>query len=107
MRTLRLNLLGLEIADADGAPLGHVVDTYPFDGGGELELIVLRMRRFGDRRMLPIEELRVDNGRLVAPYTRMQIEDSPPLSTGRHTEDDPYRAKAYWRWEEPAERIRW
>jgi hypothetical protein len=107
MRSLRLNLLGLEIADAEGASLGHVVDTYPFDGGGELELIVLRMRRFGERRMLPIEELRVDQGRLVAPYTRMQVEDSPALSTGRHSEDDPYRAKAYWRWEEPIERIRW
>jgi hypothetical protein len=107
MRRLRLNLLGLEIADAEGAPLGHVVDTYPFDGGGELELIVLRMRRFGERRMLPIEELRVDHGRLVAPYSRMQVEDSPALSAGRHAEDDPYRAKAYWRWEEPIERIRW
>ena len=107
MRSLRLNLLGLEIADAEGAPLGHVVDTFPFDGGGELELIVLRMRRFGERRMLPITELRVDQGRLVAPYTRMQIEDSPALSTGRHAEDDPYRAKAYWRWEETTERIRW
>lgn len=107
MRSLRLNLLGLEIADADGAPLGHVVDTYPFDGGGELELIVLRMRRFGERRMLPIEELRVESGRLMAPYSRMQVEDSPALSTSRHAEDDPYRAKAYWRFEEPTERIRW
>lgn len=107
MRTLRLNLLGIEIADAEGRSLGHVVDTYPFDGGGELELVVLRMRRFGERRMLPIEQLRMEYGRLVAPYSRIQVEDSPALSTGRHTEDDPYRAKAYWYYEEPTERIRW
>jgi hypothetical protein len=107
MRSLRLNLLGMEITDAEGKALGHVVDTYPFDGGGELELVVLRMRRFGERRMLPVTDLRCEYGRLVAPFTRMQIEDSPALSVGRHAEDDPYRAKAYWRFEEPAARIRW
>jgi hypothetical protein len=108
MRSLRLNLLGMEIADAEGATLGHVVDTYPFDGGGELELVILRMRRFGERRMIPIGDLRFELGRLVAPYDRRQVEDSPALSTNRHAEDDPYRAKAYWRFEEPAEhRIRW
>ena len=107
MRSLRLNLLGMKIRDANGGTLGRVVDTYPFDGGGELELVVVRLWRFGERRMLPVESLRVEFGYLVAPYTRIQVEDSPALSTGRHTEDDPYRAKAYWRFEEPAERIRW
>jgi hypothetical protein len=101
MRTLRLNLLGLEVADANGAPLGQVVDTYPLDGGGDLELVVLRLRRFGERRMLPVTELRVDGSRLIAPFTRAQIEDSPPLSTGRHAADDPWRAKTYWYYEEP------
>lgn len=107
MRSLRLNLLGMEIADCEGATLGHVVDTYPFDGGGELELVILRMRRFGERRMIPIEELRPEFGRLVVPFSRRQVEDSPALSTDRHAEDDPYRARTYWRYEEPAERIRW
>jgi len=107
MRSLRLNLLGMKVRDAEGGVLGRVVDTYPFDGGGELELVVMRLWRFGERRMLPIETLRFEWGELVAPYTRMQVEDSPALSTNRHAEDDPYRAKAYWRFEETAERIRW
>jgi len=42
-----MHLLGLEIADVTGSTLGTVVDTYPFDGGGELEMVVLRLRRFG------------------------------------------------------------
>ena len=62
-----MHLLGLEVTDANGTTLGQVVDTYPFDGGGELEMIVLRLRRFGERRMLPVSELRLDGGRLVAP----------------------------------------
>jgi hypothetical protein len=96
-----MHLLGLEVADVSGATLGQVVDTYPFDGGGELEMIVLRLRRFGERRMLPVSELRLEGGRLVAPFSRIQIEDSPGLSTGRHADEDPWRAKTYWHYEEP------
>ena len=91
-----MNLLGLEVADVTGDVLGQVVDTYPFDGGGELQMVVLRLRRFGERRMLPVGELRRSGGRLVAPFTRVQIEDSPALSTGRHADEDPWRAKTYW-----------
>ena len=96
-----MHLLGLDVADASGASLGPVVDTYPFDGGGELEMVVLRLRRFGERRMLPVSELRLEGGRLLSPFSRMQIEDSPGLSTGRHADEDPWRAKTYWYYEEP------
>jgi hypothetical protein len=97
-----MHLLGIEVADCSGAVLGSVVDTYPFDGGGELEMVVMRLRRFGERRMLPVSELRFHEGRLVAPYSRHQIEDSPGMSTGRHADEDPWRAKTYWYYEDPA-----
>ena len=97
-----MHLLGIEVADCSGAVLGSVVDTYPFDGGGELEMVVLRLRRFGERRMLPVSELRFHEGRLVSPYSRHQIEDSPGMSTGRHADEDPWRAKTYWYYEDPA-----
>ena len=96
-----MHLLGTEIADVSGRVLGSVVDTYPFDGGGELEMVVLRLRRFGERRFLPVSELRLKDGRLHAPYSKRQIEDSPALSTGRHADEDPWRAKTYWFYEEP------
>ncbi len=102
MRTLRMHLLGLDVADVDGRALGQVVDTYPFDGGGELEMVVLRLRRFGERRMLPVSELRMEDGRIVVPFTRHQVEDSPGLSTGRHADEDPWRAKTYWYYEDHA-----
>lgn len=95
-----MHLLGLDVTDANGTALGQVVDTYPFDGGGELEMIVLRLRRFGERRMLPVSELRIEGGRLVAPFTRRQIEDSPILD-GRRVDEDPWRSKSYWFWEDP------
>ena len=102
MRTLRMHLLGLDVQDVNGITLGQVVDTFPFDGGGELEMVVLRLRRFGERRMLPVTELRLEAGRIVAPFTRHQIEDSPGLSTGRHADEDPWRAKTYWYYEDQA-----
>jgi hypothetical protein len=102
MRFLRTHYLGLDVADSSGRLLGTVVDTYPFDGGGELDMVVVRLRRFGERRMLPVDDLRVQNGRLMAPFTRMQIEDSPDLGEGRHAADDPWRAKTYWFYEEHA-----
>jgi hypothetical protein len=102
-----MHLLGLEVADVYGHGLGQVVDTYPFDGGGELEMVVLRLRRFGERRMLPISELRIEDGRLVSSFSRHQIEDSPALSTGRHADEDPWRSKTYWFYEEPETATGW
>ena len=103
-----MHLLGHEVADAGGVIVGQVVDTYPFDGGVELEMVVVRLRRFGERRMLPVSELRLEGGRLLAPFTCHQVEDSPCLSTGRHADEDPWRAKTYWYYEDetPAAGVR-
>ena len=102
MRTLRMHLLRREVADINGPSLGQVVDTYPFDGRRGLEMVVLRLRRFGERRMLPVSEVRMGGGRLVVPFTQHQVEDSPGVSTGRHADEDPWRPKTYWYYEDHA-----
>ena len=56
--------------------------------------------RFGERRMLPVEEVVAWGGVLRAPYTRMQIEDAPVVEGGVYRADDPWRALAYWRFED-------
>jgi hypothetical protein len=95
-------LLGLTVSDHQGGVLGRVIDTWPFDGGGEPELAVVRMGRLGQRRMVPVSELRLFAGGLRLPFTRWQVEDSPPYGEDRHTmDDDPHCAASYWRWEEP------
>jgi hypothetical protein len=100
-RVSRRNLLGLRVQDCNGQDIGQVVDTWPEDGGWELEMVVVRLSRFGERRMLPADSVTAWGQVLVAPYTRMQIEDAPVTGEGVHRADDPYRAMAYWRWEEP------
>jgi hypothetical protein len=97
----RRNLLGLSIQDCYGQDVGQVVDTWPEDGGWELELVIVRLPRFGERRMLPIEQVFSTTDGLRAAFSRRQIEDAPVMNGGRHGADDPYRAKAYWMFEEP------
>jgi hypothetical protein len=99
-RVSRRNLLGLRVQDCNGEEIGQVVDTWPEDGGWELEMVVVRLARFGERRMLPADAVTAWGHVLVAPYTRMQVEDAPVTGEGVHRADDPYRAMAYWRWEE-------
>jgi hypothetical protein len=97
----RRSLLGRRVTDWQGRPVGVVVDTWPFDGGGEPELAVLRLGRLGERRMLPVGTLHVEGGELRTPYARWQVEDSPALEEGRHAADACERAMSYWMWEEP------
>ncbi len=95
-------MLGQQVTDGTGVPVGEVVDTFPFDGG-EVELVVVRLAgAFGGKRMLAVEDLWTDFSGLRTPFAAWQVEDSPALSSGRHAAEDPYRARSYWRFEEPA-----
>jgi hypothetical protein len=100
MRVSRRSLLGYRVLDCQGEEIGRVVDTWPDDGGWEVEMVVVRLQRFGERRMLPLDEIAAWGGTMRVPYTRMQIEDAPAVEGGVHKAEDPYRAQAYWRWED-------
>ena len=104
-RWTRYGVLGQQVCDGAGDVVGQVVDTYPFDGG-EVELVVVRLGgAFGGKRMLAVEDLWPDLFGLRTPFARWQVEDSPALSFGRHSAEDPYRARSYWRFEEPATQL--
>ena len=95
-------MLGQQVSDGTGVPVGTVVDTFPFDGG-EVELVVVRLDgAFGGKRMLAVEDLGFDALGLSTPFAKWQVEDSPALTNGRHAADDPHRARSHWRFEEPA-----
>jgi hypothetical protein len=104
---LRRNvLLGHMVHDWAGKELGRIVDTWPFDGGGEPELAVVRVGRLGSRRMVPVDALLNLGDGLRLPYARWQVEDSPPFGESRYTmDDDPHCALSYWRWEEPVDSL--
>ena len=43
----RQTLMGRRIFDVTGERVGRVVETWPYDGGGEVEMAVVRMQRLG------------------------------------------------------------
>ena len=95
-------MLGHEVIDGSGVAVGKIVDTWPFDGG-EVELVVVRLYgTFGGKRMLAVEDLWSDGFFIRTPFAAWQVEDSPPLATRATAADDPYRARSYWRFAEPA-----
>jgi PRC-barrel domain len=96
----RRSLLGLRVQDCHGEDVGRVVDTWPDDGGWEVDLVVVRLQRFGERRMLPAGEVHRVGRVLRASYSRVQIQDAPEVEGGRHGTDDPWKAMAYWLFEE-------
>jgi hypothetical protein len=102
----RRSVLGRRVSDPQGQPVGTVVDTWPFDGGGEVTLAVVRLGRLGERRMLPVDTLLSDGRGLHTPYARWQVEDSPPLEDGRHAVEAIERAMSHWMWEEPVDSLR-
>jgi len=99
-RVSRRTLLGFQVLDCSGEEIGTVVDTWPDDGGWEVELVVVRLHHFGERRMLPIDDVVAWGGVIRAPYSRLQIEDAPAVEGGVHKAEDPYRALGYWRFED-------
>jgi hypothetical protein len=96
----RRSLLGLRVEDCYGEEVGRVVDTWPSDGSYELQLVVVRMPRFGERKMLPADQVFQVGDRLRTSYSRFQVDDAPMIDGGRHAYDDPWRAKAYWMFED-------
>jgi hypothetical protein len=102
MRWTRWSVLGQQVSDGSGAAIGQVVDTYPLDGG-EVEMVIVRLDgAFGGKRMLAVEDLWFDAFGLSTQFAKWQVEDSPALTNGRHSAEDPYRARSHWRFEEPA-----
>lgn len=92
----RHDVLGLEVDDRNGAFVGKVLDTYPLDGGGEIDLLLVNVgRRFPRRRLVPTEGMKVRDGRVRLGVMRDDVEDAP--SAEDHRWADPADvARGYW-----------
>ena len=81
----------------------QVVDTFPFDGG-EVELVVVRLDgAFGGKRMLAVEDLWMR--RLRAAHAVLRVAGrglAARFARDATRPTIPYRARSYWRFEEPA-----
>lgn len=96
MSTWKLGAVrGLAVVDSEGAYVGTIESTYPFDGGTP-EFGILRVGHFGERVMVPLAEAARAGYLLRVPYTRTDVEDSPSLDSVRYLDDAVSRARGYW-----------
>ena len=92
----RHDIVGLEAVDRNGEFVGTVRDTYPLDGGGEVQLLMVSVgRRFARNRYLPADGLELRDGRAHLPYSRVDIEDAP-LADDRRWGEPADIARGYW-----------
>jgi hypothetical protein len=88
---------GVDVKDAAGKDVGTVADVWPADGGGEPELLLVRVgRRFARTRYLPVEGERGKDGALHVRWTRTEIDEGPDAEDNRWG-DPAHIAAAYWR----------
>ena len=80
----RHEVVGLEVLDRDGQFVGTVRDTYPLDGGGEVQMLLVGVgRRFARNRYLPAKGLEVRDGKAHVPFARVDVDDAPPAEDQR------------------------
>jgi hypothetical protein len=94
-RFLRQDLAGRGIIARDGQELGTVADTWPVDGGGEPELVLIRLGRFGRRRWLALSDISLLADRLFVRWTASEIADAPDAEDHRWG-DPALVARAHW-----------
>jgi sporulation protein YlmC with PRC-barrel domain len=92
----RHEVVGLEVLDREGRFVGTVRDTYPLDGGGEVQLLLVGVgRRFARNRYVPAEGIEIEDGKVKVPFLRVDVDDCPPAEDRRwgHPADV---ARGYW-----------
>jgi hypothetical protein len=89
---------GVDVVDAAGEKVGTVADVWPLDGGGEPELVLVRVgRRFARTRYLPLDgRPTVEDGVLRVPWSRVEIDHAPDAEDQRWGEPA-HVAQAFWR----------
>ncbi len=88
----------MPVLDADGAVVGRVEGAFPLDGGGDADLVVVRLRRFGEyMKLLPASAARHDDGTVQLPVTASRVEEAPPYDPARGAAEQAAHARHFWR----------
>jgi hypothetical protein len=89
---------GRNVVGPEGEHVGVVADVWPLDGGGEPELVLVRIgRHFKRERYLPLDgRARLDDGALRVPWRRWEVDDAP-RADDRRWGDPAQLARSYWR----------
>lgn len=90
-------MVGRLVFDADGEFVGWVSDLWPDDGGGEPELLLVRLMRWARRRYVPLDGAEwVGPAEIRLPWRWDELEDAPDAED-RGWGDPATVAQAHWR----------
>jgi sporulation protein YlmC with PRC-barrel domain len=71
---------GHELVDVNGEKIGTVEDVRFGDATGGLKWLVVKTGLFGGKKVLvPAEDLRATEDKLVAPYLKERVKDAPAV----------------------------
>ena len=91
-----VSLKGREVLDCEGRYVGVSADTWPSDGGGRPELVLVHVgRRFRRWRWVPVEGAALDGDALQLRWTLDALEDGPRAEDTRWGRPADV-ARAYW-----------
>jgi hypothetical protein len=89
-------LRDLDVIDPDGRAIGTVAETWPLDGGGEPELLLLRIgSRFPRLRYVPARRGERGDDKWHVPWTKLELDDAPDAGDRRWA-DPADIARAHW-----------
>jgi hypothetical protein len=95
-RLHRGDVVGRRVYDAHGRMVGRVSDLWPSDGGGEPELLLLRLERWARRRYVPVEGTEwTDEEGIQLPWTWLDLDEAPDAEDHRWG-DPAHVARAHW-----------
>lgn len=90
------SLMGLTILDRQGGIAGRVEGTFPYDGS-EPEFAVVRIGRFGRRKLVPLYAARrIDPLAIQVPYTAADLDDAPSLDEERYESEQAMSARSHF-----------
>ena len=94
---MRRDFMGRAVIDRDGETVGRVADTWPTDGGGEPEMLLVKLSHFALRRYVPVDDVEwsEDQSAIHVPWSKLEIDDSPDAEDIRWGEPASV-SRAHW-----------
>jgi hypothetical protein len=89
-------LIGHLLVDRFGEAIGRIDGTWPLDGSGLPEFALVRAGRFGERRLVPLDDALYLEGLAWVPFSRRVIEDGVAVELGRYLYEQVDRARTYY-----------
>lgn len=100
--------VGEELFDRDGEKIGTIDDVYPDPSTLEPMWFSVKMTVFGAHSVVPVAQVRTEDGRSSMPTTKEHVKSAPSVSgPGGPTSEEEHRLQEHYGWSPDADDTRW